>query len=72
MNALPFTIYLSFLGAALALVAGARSAAAARLVALVSALAGFGVALVAGRFVRRGRVAGMERGRVRAATEAGS
>ena len=47
MNALPFTIYLSFLGAALALVAGARSAAAARLVALVTALAGFGVALVA-------------------------
>jgi len=45
MNALPWTIYLSFAGAALALVAGARSAAAARGVALVTALASFGATL---------------------------
>lgn len=47
MNALPWTIYLSFLGALAALVAGARSATAARVVALVAALASFGVALMA-------------------------
>jgi NADH-quinone oxidoreductase subunit M len=46
MNALPWTIYLSFAGAALALIAGARSAAAARWTALVTAIAGFGAALV--------------------------
>jgi NADH-quinone oxidoreductase subunit M len=37
MNLLPFTIYLSFAGAALALVAGQRSAATARMVALLTA-----------------------------------
>jgi NADH-quinone oxidoreductase subunit M len=47
MSLLPWTIYLSFAGALLALVAGARSAAAARWVALLSALASFAVALVA-------------------------
>jgi len=38
VNALPCTIYVSFLGAALALAAGARSAHAARVTALVTAL----------------------------------
>ncbi len=47
MNLLPWTIYLSFAGALLALVAGARSAAAARGIALVTALASWGVVLVA-------------------------
>lgn len=47
MNALPWTIYLSFAGAALALVAGSRSAAAARMIALVTAVAGFAAALLA-------------------------
>ncbi len=47
MNALPWTIYLSFAGAALALVAGARSAAAARGVALVTTLASFAATLFA-------------------------
>ena len=47
MNLLPWTIYLTFAGALLALVAGARSATAARIVALFTALAGFGVALLA-------------------------
>jgi NADH-quinone oxidoreductase subunit M len=47
MNLLPWTIYLSFAGAVLALAAGARSAAAARVVALVTALAGAAVALYA-------------------------
>ncbi len=52
MNALPWTIYLSFGGALLALIAGARSAAAARIVALVSAIAAWGAALLAaGDFV---------------------
>ena len=45
MNALPWTIYLSFAGAALALVAGTRSAAAARWAALLTAMAGFGATL---------------------------
>jgi NADH-quinone oxidoreductase subunit M len=45
MNALPCTIYVSFLGAVLALLAGARSAGVARLVALVSTLTGFGLTL---------------------------
>ena len=45
MNALPWTIYLSFAGAVLALAAGARSAAAARWVALLTAAAGFGATL---------------------------
>lgn len=47
MNALPCTIYVSFVGAALALVAGARSAAAARITALLTALAGCAIALSA-------------------------
>ena len=47
MNTLPYTIYLSLAGAVLALVAGRRSAAAARVTALVVALAAFGVALCA-------------------------
>ena len=47
MNLLPWTIYLTFAGALLALVAGARSATAARIVALFTALAGFAVALLA-------------------------
>ncbi|MSU22218.1 MAG: NADH-quinone oxidoreductase subunit M [Opitutus sp.] len=47
MNALPCTIYLSFVGALLALAAGMRSAATARVVALLTALTGFGVALSA-------------------------
>ncbi len=47
MNALPWTIYLSFAGAVVALAAGARSAANARIVALVTALAGFGASLYA-------------------------
>lgn len=45
MNLLPLTIHLSFAGALLALVAGSRSAAAARWMALLSALAGWAVAL---------------------------
>jgi NADH-quinone oxidoreductase subunit M len=49
MNALPWTIYLSFAGSALALVAGARSAANARWVALLTALAGGFVSLFAAR-----------------------
>lgn len=40
MNALPWTIYASFLGALAALVAGARSPAAARWTALVTTVAG--------------------------------
>jgi NADH-quinone oxidoreductase subunit M len=47
MNLLPYTIYVSFAGAALALAAGTRSAAAARWVALLSALAGWSLTLVA-------------------------
>jgi NADH-quinone oxidoreductase subunit M len=54
MNALPWTIYLSFAGAALALAVGARSAMAARVVALLSALASLAVTLVAANgFVAR-------------------
>ncbi|MDQ5979831.1 MAG: NADH-quinone oxidoreductase subunit [Verrucomicrobiota bacterium] len=48
MNALPFTIYASFAGALLALVAGTRSAATARIVALVTALTAWGIVLAAG------------------------
>jgi NADH-quinone oxidoreductase subunit M len=48
MNALPWTIYLSFAGAAIALGVGARSAAAARVVALVATLSGLAATLVAG------------------------
>jgi len=52
MNALPCTIYISFLGALLALAAGARSAATARVVALLTALTSVGVTLyAAGQFV---------------------
>ncbi len=47
MNLLPWTIYLTFAGALLALVAGPRSATAARVIALVTALAGSAVALYA-------------------------
>ncbi len=47
MNALPWTIYFSFAGAALALLAGSHSAALVRRVALVTALAGFAAALLA-------------------------
>jgi NADH-quinone oxidoreductase subunit M len=47
MSLLPWTIYLSFAGALAALVAGSRSAAAARGIALVTALATWGVALLA-------------------------
>lgn len=45
MNALPFTIYVSFAGALLALAAGQRSAQAARVIGLLTALTGFGLAL---------------------------
>jgi NADH-quinone oxidoreductase subunit M len=45
MTALPCTIYVTFAGALLALVAGARSAAAARGIALATALAAWGLAL---------------------------
>jgi NADH-quinone oxidoreductase subunit M len=48
MNALPCTVYVSFAGALLAWVAGARSAATARWIALLTALTGFGLALFAG------------------------
>jgi NADH-quinone oxidoreductase subunit M len=46
MNLLPYAIYVSFAGALLALAAG-RSAAAARRVALVAALAGWALTIVA-------------------------
>ena len=48
MSTLPFTIYLSLTGAVLALAAGTRSTAAARMVALATAVAGLAVALIAG------------------------
>jgi len=47
VNLLPWTIYLTLGGALLALAAGARSAAAARWLALATALAGWGVTLLA-------------------------
>jgi len=47
MNALPFAIYLSFAGGLLALFAGARSANAARVIALIAAIAGCAVTLFA-------------------------
>ena len=47
MNLLPYTIYLSFAGALLSLVAGRRSAAAARGVALLTAVACWGITLYA-------------------------
>jgi NADH-quinone oxidoreductase subunit M len=47
MNALPCTIYVSFAGALLALAAGSRSAQAARVVALLTALASWGIVLAA-------------------------
>jgi NADH-quinone oxidoreductase subunit M len=47
MSLLPYTIYLSFFGALLALVAGRRSDSLARWIALVTAVAGWGVALSA-------------------------
>jgi NADH-quinone oxidoreductase subunit M len=48
MTALPCTIYVSFAGALLAWIAGSRSAAAARWIALLTALTGLGLALRAG------------------------
>jgi len=52
MSLLPWTIYVSLAGAFLALVAGARSAAAARIIALVTAGAGWVLGLAAAtRFV---------------------
>ena len=47
MNALPCTIYVSFTGALLALVAGTRAAAAARWVALITALTTLAITLMA-------------------------
>jgi NADH-quinone oxidoreductase subunit M len=47
MNALPCTIYVSFAGAFLSLVAGTRSPGTARWVALLSALLAWGLALAA-------------------------
>lgn len=47
MNALPCTIYVSFIGALLALAAGSRSAGAARLVALLTSLTAWGITLAA-------------------------
>jgi NADH-quinone oxidoreductase subunit M len=49
MNLLPWTIYVSFAGALLALVAGARSAAAARWTALATAVAGSALTFLAAR-----------------------
>ena len=49
MNLLPWTIYVSFAGALLALVAGARSAAAARWVALATAVTGTTLTFLAAR-----------------------
>src|SRR5262245_36871301 len=48
MNALPWTIYISFAGALLALVAGARSGTAGRAIALLAAIGSLAVALAAG------------------------
>lgn len=45
MNTLPWTLYVTFGGALIALVAGARSAMAARMVALITTLAGLGAGL---------------------------
>ena len=47
MNLLPYTIYLSFAGAVLSLVAGMRSAATARAVALLTAAGCWGITLYA-------------------------
>lgn len=47
MNALPWTVYVSFAGAALALATGARSATAARWIALATASATLALTLVA-------------------------
>jgi NADH-quinone oxidoreductase subunit M len=47
MNFLPWTIYVTFAGALLALLAGGRSASAARTVALLTALGGLGLSLAA-------------------------
>ncbi|HUL51977.1 MAG TPA: NADH-quinone oxidoreductase subunit M [Opitutaceae bacterium] len=48
MSLLPWTIYLSFAGALVVLVAGTRSAAAARWLALATTAGGWGVTLLAG------------------------
>ena len=47
MNFLPYAIYVSFAGALLALAAGARSATAARVVALLTAVTAWGLTLFA-------------------------
>ena len=47
MNALPYTIYVSFVGALLALISGAHSPMLARVVALITAVVGWGIALAA-------------------------
>ncbi|MEO6001915.1 MAG: NADH-quinone oxidoreductase subunit M [Opitutus sp.] len=47
MNALPYAIYVSFIGALLALIGGARSPATARVIALVTACVAWGISLVA-------------------------
>jgi NADH-quinone oxidoreductase subunit M len=47
MTYLPCTLYVSFAGAVLALVAGARSAQSARVVALLTALCSWGIAMAA-------------------------
>lgn len=49
MNALPCTIYVSFAGAILALLAGTRSAPLARVVALLTALVAWGLTFLAAR-----------------------
>src|SRR4051812_21733413 len=47
MNALPCTIYVSFIGALLALIGGARSPATARVIALITAVVAWGISVVA-------------------------
>ena len=47
MNLLPYAIYLSFAGALLVLVAGQRSATAARIVALLTVVSAWGITLAA-------------------------
>ena len=54
MNALPWAIYVSFAGALLALIAGARSASAARWIALLTALIGLAAGILAGTDFRPG------------------
>ena len=49
MNALPCTIYVSLTGAVLALLAGMRSASAARVIALLTSITGLALTLYAAR-----------------------